>query len=153
MTQQDIDRYWNKVNIADKDSCWEWNAGRFVTGYGAFGFHGKPNYAHRISMVLSGRPIPDGMHVLHKCDNRGCVNPDHLFLGSLRDNMADMYHKRRHARGDTSGRRKLCSTEVTEIRELYKTGRYSFQDIATQYGITRSLVGFIKDRKIWKEAA
>ena len=70
------------------DGCWEWTAG-MSHGYGAIGQDGYMMLAHRVSWVLYRGPIPDGMLVLHKCNNRSCVNPDHLYVGDYSDNMRD----------------------------------------------------------------
>lgn len=105
--------FWSNVNkdgpvpehMPELGPCWVWTAGRFACGYGQFA-KGRPSrYAHRISWALANGPVPDGLWVLHKCDNRPCVRPDHLFLGTHADNMRDMVEKGRSTVGDRNGSR------------------------------------------------
>jgi len=94
LTQSDIERFWSKVNKTE--SCWNWTAGiRGKCGYGAFRLNGRTISAHRISYEVEYGKIPDNSCVLHKCDNRICVRPSHLFLGTLLDNIKDMDNKGR----------------------------------------------------------
>lgn len=93
------DRFWAKVRRGEQNDCWEWSAGVDNFGYGRLNTRGVVDLAHRLSWELAHGPIPDGMCVLHRCDNPPCVNPRHLFLGTRDDNVQDMIAKGRHWRG------------------------------------------------------
>lgn len=94
------DRFWEKVEMIQFHPCWEWTAARQAGGYGTFQYAGKggdwrKTVAHRVAWELANGPIPNGLCVLHRCDNPGCVRPGHLFLGSLAENNRDTARKGR----------------------------------------------------------
>lgn len=97
-----VERFWERVQ--KDDGCWEWTGATSAAGYGVFGKNTKLWFAHRFSYELSNGPIPDGMFVCHQCDNPRCVRPDHLFLGSHKDNMKDMCLKGRQSKGEAHSR-------------------------------------------------
>lgn len=150
------DRFWEKVNI-DDNGCWEWTGYRSPSGYGRIGSAGKYGrglIASRVSYELHYGPIPPGLHVLHSCDNPPCVRPDHLFLGTDADNVADMFSKERQPRRDNQGaknpRAKLSETEVRELRTRYANGGISMAALAREYGISTGYVHNIISRRTWR---
>jgi hypothetical protein len=96
----------NIIKGENINDCWEWSKGQNGMGYGAFNIKGKPFLVHRLMYERHNGKIPDGMHILHSCDNPICLNPKHLFIGSQKDNVHDMIQKNRDrkARGSKSGR-------------------------------------------------
>ncbi len=149
--QQRFDR--NYV-IVTECGCWIWVSRLTTNGYGRFEVdHGRsqPFYrrrAHRASWELHRGPIPPGLCVLHRCDVRCCVNPDHLFLGTPADNSADMVKKGRQARGAKINTNILTEDQVREIRILYQD--MSQRAIARKFGVSRWCIQDIISGKNWK---
>lgn len=133
--------------------CWLWMGSLNGRGYGHLGRrrHGKCLHyrAHRYSYELRNGPIPDGLCVLHKCDVRHCVNPDHLFLGTPQDNSNDCVAKGRGRppRGEKHGRAKLSDADAVDIRMFLTLGAKG-RDIANAYGVSRQTVHKIKYGKL-----
>ncbi len=149
MTWWDKIRFWGFIDKCGKDDCWEWLGGKLRDGYGEFRLNGKTERAHRLAYLLKYKKIPRGLCVCHHCDNAVCVNPDHLFLGTNRDNTQDAVKKGRMARGEDVGSSKLIEEDVKAIRQLYKEGIYSQRDLAGKFGVTHPMIGFIVRRERW----
>jgi hypothetical protein len=122
-------RFWSKVAKRGPDECWEWQASLNQAGYGQFAVvttrPKRNDRAHRVSWILQFGEIPDNLCVLHKCDNPKCVNPNHLFLGTRRDNIHDCIAKGRYRigcrhNGEAHHRALLTEDDVREIRKLQK---------------------------------
>jgi hypothetical protein len=90
-----VERFWGKIQVLSPDECWDWLYSTNKDGYGNFWFQGSNVNSHRVAWILTFGPIPNGLDILHKCDNPPCCNPSHLFLGTHEDNMRDMGEKGR----------------------------------------------------------
>lgn len=158
------ERFFEKVERRGPDECWPWRRARDRHGYGQFQLAGRMEQAHRVAWTLLRGPIPDGQHVLHRCDTPPCVNPDHLFLGSQGDNVRDMTAKGRQARGDRhwmrlhpervargeqNGSAKLTADSVRAIRERYAAGGLSLRRLAHTYGVSHTTIGEIVRGEKW----
>lgn len=165
-------QFWDKCIPEPNTGCWLWTGSMWGNGYGQVRANNKIRFAHRAAYELARGPIPkgDGYHgtcVLHRCDVRCCVNPDHLFLGTHKDNMDDMARKGRKvvARGDRNGMRthpesivkrfgedhpghKLTTEAVRKIRQDVANGE-SQRSVARRYGMDQSTVSGICRRKLW----
>lgn len=143
-------RFWPKVDKRGQLECWPWLACTNAKGYGWFGAGDGPRLAHRVAWEIENGPIPDGLFVLHRCDNPPCVNAAHLFLGTNVDNMDDMKAKGRAPKnaGVKNGRAKLVEADVLVIRHRIAAGEM-LRAIATDYGVSEGVVNHIKDGRSW----
>lgn len=131
--------------------CWLWQSTILRDGYGQMIINGKHNAAHRLSYELYKGPIPQGMHVLHRCDVYACLNPDHLFLGTHQDNMNDKIAKGRAGVpfGENHPRAKLKTTQVLEIRRKSASGT-SHAELSREFGVSTSAIEAICKRRTWR---
>ena len=144
------DLFWSNVVAGDKDVCWEWQ-GFLLDGYGVITRASETVRAHRASYEMHKGPIPEGFFVCHACDNRRCVNPDHLFAGTPNDNAQDMIRKGRDRKvaGEQSPHAKLTTMEVLEIRALRKLGAIR-REVAERFGVSLALIDKVASRQAWK---
>ena len=152
----DMDRFWSKVRRGSDDECWLWTAAKDTIGYGNIRIDGKLVGAHRVAWMLAHGPVPDGVHVLHTCDVRACVNPAHLFLGTHQDNMADRQRKGRSRGGGRRGvehwKAALNDDAVRAIRRLRALG-WTQTRIADRVGVSRSVIAHITQGNGWRHVA
>ena len=146
-----VSKLFKKLSYS-KSGCWEWTGAVTVTGngYGIVRSNGIKYLTHRLSYQIFIADIPEGLSVLHRCDNRKCVNPDHLFLGTHLDNMRDKMQKGRCRPGITLGisqpMAKLNDQQILAIRDDMRYQKI----IAEEYGVTQGKISAIKRRKAWK---
>lgn len=160
MTPSWVARFEAKVDrSAGPDACWEWTASTNSHGYGQMMFADAQGRhlrtAHRLAYELDAGPIPDGMHVLHRCDNRPCCNPAHLFLGTNADNVADMVAKGRHSPGRSAGednyRSVLTESTVRELRARFAEGGITQRALAKEIGVSAATVSHAITGRNWRD--
>jgi len=147
------DRFWPKVEKEGQGGCWVWIGTLRPDGYGVIGLGKRSDgiaRVHRLSYEWANGPIPKGVFVCHKCDNRACVNPEHLFLGSAGDNTRDMISKGRNAHGERASFAKLTKEQVLGIRTRYAKGNISQYQLAKEYPVGRSMIGLIVTGERWR---
>lgn len=146
------ERFWPKVHKTE--GCWIWTAARDAGGYGWFGLPGRnggSEHAHRVAYRLLVGPIPPGASVCHRCDNRACVNPDHLFLGTDADNVADMVSKGRNrgAVGSRNCHARVSEEDIPKIRAMVKQG-HAQNEVARYFGVSAAEVNKIVLGHRWR---
>jgi hypothetical protein len=144
-------RFWPKVNKTD--GCWLFTGKIDRLGYGQIRDEAhKHTPAHRASWRLVNGPIPAGVCVLHRCDNRRCVNPAHLFLGTIQDNKRDEVQKGRHLHGVTHWKARITEADVREIRLQFASG-VTAKELAAKYTRTTQSIKHIVERRQWRHVA
>ncbi len=144
-------RFEKHVHYIPETGCHLWE-GAWLRGYGQIRIEGHTKLAHRVAWELRHGPIQAGMYVCHRCDTPACVNPDHLFLGSPAENLADASKKGRMRHGEAHHNSKLTAERVHEIRRLRSTG-LSQAAIGLAVGISQTVVGDVLSGEIWHHVA
>lgn len=143
------------------NGCWEWTAGlRGKTGYGCMKYDGRVQDGHRISWQIYRGKIPSGIFVCHVCDNRRCVNPEHLFLGTQKDNVQDAIKKNRFhfvpkekqfPKGKIAENRKLTDKQVIDIRNRAKIGKINKYALGREFGVDEKAIRLLlKGETYWR---
>jgi hypothetical protein len=157
----DAARFWSKVDKSGE--CWLWTATKDRKGYGAFSIGSSINdsgkrrnsmqAAHRVAYQLEKGPIGNGLHVLHTCTNPACVRPDHLFLGTVADNVRHMDTRGRRVtvapHGSAHGRAVLSERQVREIFARFRAGGITQKQLALEYGVAASTINHIFTGRLW----
>jgi|SRR5687767_9763401 len=142
--------FWSYVKQGDEDECWPWT-GYTSNKYGSICRLSKMVRSHRVAYELAKGPIPEGIKVLHTCDNPPCCNPNHLFLGTQKDNTLDCIAKNRFVvmHGSKNGNSKLKEKDVLQIRARFKKGQ-SCASIAKSFRVSASTIELIRNGRLWK---
>ena len=145
ITQERIEA---KVLRIPEAGCWVWMGSSQVRGYGEIISNNRKHLAHRASYEAFVGKIPKGMYVCHACDNVACVNPNHLFLGTQKQNLQDMASKGRSTWGEKNPMAKLTEEQVKEIKQGFATGKTD-TELAKQFNISRSTIYGIRNSRLW----
>lgn len=143
------ERIMKNINC-DENNCWNWQLRIDDSGYGYATYRRSPMRTHRLSWIVFKGEIPKGKCVCHSCDNRKCCNPNHLFIGSNKENSEDMKEKGRQVKGSKSPFSKLNENQVLEIRKLYETGNFTQLFLGEKFGVRQTKISEIVNRKTWK---
>jgi predicted XRE-type DNA-binding protein len=142
--------------VIDSNSCWNCinrYVGNRLSDYPKVHLSGKHYSIHRCMyqrVKLGGEPIPEGLVIRHSCDNRRCINPEHLLAGTVKDNAEDMVNRGRSLKGERNVRNKITEEQVKEIKRLYFKEKLSQGKIEKQFGIKQSAISKIVTKRTWK---
>ena len=149
------ERFWEKVNITSNiNQCWDWIASKNIKGYGQFCLDNKRMGAHRALWSILHGAIPEGKHILHRCDNPSCCNPTHLFMGTNADNVADRHAKGRSGTsmgklGEKNSMAKLTQKQVDRIRLLYTLPKVTQRMLGKVFGVSNRHISRIVRNERW----
>ncbi len=145
-----LERLMERVVVDPTTVCWNWTGKLMHHGYGRMELGGKQMYAHRASWAIHQREVPEGKILCHHCDNRRCVNPEHMYVGTAQDNSNDAVERDRLERGAHRYNSKLTAENVAEIRTLFSVK--SDIEIARQFGVHDATIYNIRKGKRWKRS-
>lgn len=140
-------RLWEKVSKTD--GCWLYTGGKGRNGYGLFYIHDRTVPAHKVAFELCCGPVPDGLFVCHSCDTPSCVRPDHLFLGTPKQNSEDMVQKGRHKGQEPGEGHKLSKLTEADVL-LIRSDPRGPSDLAAQFGVSAPTICDIRSRRSWR---
>lgn len=143
-------RFMKYISIDQKSGCWIWTGNLDFYGYGRFCYKRKSYRSSRAAFLIFKNIDPKKLNACHKCDNPACANPDHLFLGTQKQNMEDCFLKKRTAYGQKNGMSKLKEEDIPNIFKLAKEG-YLHREIAEKYNVSRSAIGSILNKVRWTQ--
>jgi hypothetical protein len=135
--------------VRRRSGCWDWLRAKSSAGYGQIRIDWVCHYVHRLAWELAHGPVPDGMCVCHACDNRACVNPAHLWLGTHAENMTDGARKYRIHSGEKNGRAKLTDADVLYCREAHNNN-VPTRELALHFGVSHHTIYRARSPKYWK---
>ena len=144
------EKFLAKICVEPATGCWLWRGLVRPDGYGDTHFERKRQRAHRVAWKLFRGEIGPGLVVCHKCDVQACVNPEHLFLGTVADNMEDRNEKGRSARGEKQGSAKLTTDQVGRIKAMLAEDRLYMSEIALEFGVSQTTIRSIKTGRNWR---
>lgn len=149
MRKKAEERFWDMVSKSS--ACWQWTGATFKSGYGMFRYQGRLWRASRLAYTLATGPIPTGKNVCHSCDNRLCVRPGHLFVGTPKENSEDAVQKGRQSRGEARWNARMTAERAKDMRERYAAGATQV-NLAEVFGIDQTTVCQILKGKTWRDA-
>lgn len=152
-SEADRKRMWSKIEKRGDDECWQWLGLKDPKGYGRFHKNGTPIPSTRVMFAIHYGEVKSGFLICHKCDNSGCVNPNHLFEGTVLDNNRDCFDKQRNVTGEKHNFAKLTEDQVVSLRRSWaENPRETWSEIAGEYGISPRMAKFIILRRNWRRS-
>lgn len=152
-----VQRLLSRMKIDQETGCWNYTWYINDQGYGRIFYKGRSRAAHRTMLMITSGEERKGYDACHTCDNRKCINPDHLWWGTMRENQADKVKKGRNYTGDQRGSKnpgsKLKEEDIPKIREILSTNKYQQKEVAKMFNVSETTITVIKQRKNWSHVS